>query len=76
VDTYTDRRIALTRLREIETAVDTLQDDEYGDFREWFLAYDWAKWDRQIESDSKAGRLAFLIREAQDAKDQGTLTPL
>jgi hypothetical protein len=30
-----------------------------------------AAWDKEIEADSKAGRLDFLIQEALDAKKQG-----
>ena len=66
----------MTRLREIELAIDSLPEEEYGEFRRWFLERDWAKWDRQIEADSASGKLDFLIMEAQEAKAKGTLKPL
>jgi hypothetical protein len=66
----------MTKLREIELAIDSLPEEEYGEFRRWFLERDWTKWDRQIEADSASGRLDFLITEAQDAKAKATLKPL
>jgi hypothetical protein len=66
----------MTKLREIELAIDSLPEEEYGEFRRWFLERDWAKWDRQIEADSASGKLDFLIMEAQEAKAKGTLKPL
>ncbi len=66
----------MSRLREIEMAIDALPEEEYKELRRWFLERDWAKWDRQIEADSASGKLDFLVREAQDGKDKGTLKPL
>jgi hypothetical protein len=66
----------MRKLREIEIAIDALPDEEYGEFRRWFLERDWAKWDRQIEADSASGKLEFLVREAQEAKGKGTLKRL
>jgi hypothetical protein len=37
---------------------------------------DWQKWDKQIEMDSGAGKLEFLVKEALDAKDSGQLEDL
>jgi len=66
----------MSRLREIEMAIDALPDEEYSELRRWFLERDWAKWDRQIEADSASGSLNFLVKEAREAKGQGTLKPL
>jgi hypothetical protein len=66
----------MRKLREIEIAIDALPEEEYGEFRRWFLERDWAKWDRQIEADSASGKLEFLVREAQEAKGKGTLKRL
>ena len=35
------------------------------------LERDWEKWDREIEEDSKNGKLNFLIKQALDEKRQG-----
>ena len=64
----------MSRLREIEMAIDALPEEEYNALRRWFLERDWAKWDRQIEADSASGKLDFLVGEAQEGK--GNLKPL
>jgi hypothetical protein len=56
----------MTTVEELEMAVDALTQDEYSRFRNWFLDRDWEKWDQEIEEDAKAGRLDFLIREAEE----------
>jgi hypothetical protein len=66
----------MTRLEQLELAIDSLPEGEYDLFRRWFLERDWARWDRQIEADSASGRLDFLLKEAQEAKAQGTLKDL
>jgi hypothetical protein len=63
----------MSTLRELESAVEGLSGRKYDRFRKWFLERDWALWDRQIEADSAAGRLDFLVREARDEKDSGKL---
>jgi hypothetical protein len=57
-----------SRLAELETEVKRLSERDYGEFRRWFLERDWLDWDRQIEADSAAGKLDFLVQEARDAK--------
>lgn len=64
------------RLGEVETAVERLDEKEYGEFRRWFLDRDWEIWDRQLEADCTSGRLDFLVREARDARDSGKLRDL
>lgn len=66
----------MTRVEELEKAVDELSEKEYSIFRQKFLERDWEKWDRQIETDSKSGNLDFLIKEASDAKKSGDLENL
>jgi hypothetical protein len=66
----------MTRLEELEQAVAALPEQEYDQFRCWFLERDWEKWDRQIEADAKAGKLDFLIQEAFKAKRESRLKDL
>jgi hypothetical protein len=66
----------MTKVEELERAVASLTAEEYGEFRRWFLESDWAKWDKEIEEDSRAGKLDFLVREAFEAKKQGQLEAL
>ncbi|MCC6125414.1 MAG: hypothetical protein IT426_10655 [Pirellulales bacterium] len=66
----------MTRVEQLEEAVDSLAAEEYRQFRNWFLERDWAAWDRQIEADSASGKLDFLLNEAEEEKRQGRLRPL
>lgn len=66
----------MTTVEELEMAVDALTKDEYSRFRSWFLDRDWERWDHEIEEDSRAGRLDFLLREAAEAKVQKKLRDL
>jgi hypothetical protein len=66
----------VTRVEELETAVLSLPEDEYRQFRQWLLDRDWESWDRQIEADSKAGKSDFLRNEAAEAKDARRLKNL
>ena len=53
-----------------------LSPEELAAFREWFIQFDAEAWDKQIEADSQAGRLDFLVREAREEKAKGTLKDL
>jgi hypothetical protein len=66
----------MTRLEELERAVASLTEEEYRQFRHWFLERDWERWDRQIEADSRTGKLDFLVRAALEAKKEGRLEEL
>ena len=66
----------MTRLEELELAIESLPENEYSQFRRWFLERDWEKWDREIEADSTSGKLDFLVKEAQDGKAKRTLKNL
>jgi hypothetical protein len=66
----------MTRVEELEMAVDSLTPKEYNRFRRWFLDRDWEKWDQEIEEDAEAGRLDFLVREAAEAKSGRRLKDL
>ena len=53
-----------------------LPESDYREFRLWFTELNWRKWNRQIEADSKEGKLDFLISEAFDEKEKGRLKDL
>ena len=66
-------------MKSIEEAIEFIESLPKEDFyrlRNWILERDWEKWDREIEEDSKSGRLDFLIRQALDEKEQGLLEDL
>jgi hypothetical protein len=54
----------MTELEKLERRIRDLPKDQFVKLREWFVEYDHALWDRQIETDSKAGKLDSLASEA------------
>ena len=66
----------MTKLEELEIAVASLPEEEYRQFRRWFLDRDWEKWDEEIEEHSQGGKLDFLVEEALQAKNRGQLKDL
>ena len=66
-------------MKSIEEAIEfieSLPKEDFYKLRDWILERDWEKWDREIEEDSKSGRLDFLIKQALDEKKQGLLKDL
>lgn len=53
----------MSKVEEIERAIEGLSSEEWAKLREWIEEYKADAWDRQIEEDTKAGRLDFLIDE-------------
>lgn len=64
------------KIEKIEQDVQALSPNELAQFRAWFLEYDWAAWDHQIERDSRAGRLDALAAKALRDHAAGKTTPL
>ena len=54
----------MSELEEIEQRIRNLPPEELTKFREWFVEFDHLLWDRQIEADSKAGKLDKLAAQA------------
>lgn len=54
----------MSSIVEIESAVQKLSREELTSFRDWFLTFDAAAWDKQFEEDVAAGRLEALADEA------------
>jgi len=52
------------KIESIEKEIERLDDGSFTALRTWFIEYDNARWDRQIESDATAGKLDSLIEEA------------
>jgi hypothetical protein len=51
-------------VEKIEQDIQALSPEELAQFRAWFLEYDWAAWDRQLERDVQAGKLDKLADKA------------
>ena len=53
-------------VKALEEAVQALPPSALAEFRNWFVEFDAAAWDRQIEADTAAGRLDALLAEAEE----------
>ena len=65
-----------TNIAKIQEEILALSETDYRQLKQWFNDLEWETWDRQIEADSNAGKLDFLIDEALEAKENGTLKNL
>ena len=54
----------MTTLETIERDIEQLSSEELAKFRRWFLGFDAAAWDAQIEADAAAGKFDALAEEA------------
>jgi hypothetical protein len=64
----------MSTVAEIIAAVKHLTEAEKDDFLEQLRAVEFEDdWDRQMNADAKAGKLDFLVREADEAIRTGTL---
>ena len=66
----------MSKVEKIEQEVQALSPAELAQFRAWFLEYDWAAWDRQLERDVQAGRLDDLADEALRDHAAGKTKPI
>jgi len=66
----------MTKVQEIQAAIESLPREEYIRLRRWFSERDWEQWDSEIEVDSESGKLDFLIQEAHEEKAKGRLKEL
>ena len=54
----------MTQVELLEQQVSALDNQAFAQFREWFIEFEQARWETQIEADSNAGKLDFLINDA------------
>ena len=66
----------MSTLQEIEKAVQDLSPDQLAAFRDWFVEYDQALWDKQLERDVASGRLDSLADEALEDLRNGRCSDL
>jgi hypothetical protein len=53
-------------VKALEAAVQALTPSALAEFRRWFVDFDAAAWDRQLESDAATGKLDALLVEAEE----------
>ena len=66
----------MSKVDELKSEIEKLPKEEFTELVRWLSDKDWDSWDREIEADSEAGKLDFLVREARDAKSKGKLKDL
>ena len=63
----------MSRVEEIEAAIDGLPPEEYRRIVQWFRVREQVRWDEQMDADSSAGKLDFLFDEAESESVKGLL---
>jgi hypothetical protein len=63
----------MSRVEEIEAAIDCLPPEEYRRIVQWFRAREQRRWDGQLDADSSAGKLDFLFDEAETESAESLL---
>ena len=66
----------MSKLQLIQAEIETLTPDDFIYLKNWINELDEQKWDKQIEEDSNAGKLDFLIEEALLEKSKNQLQEL
>jgi hypothetical protein len=61
---------------EIQDAIRSLPDDQFGAFSSWFEQYEEERWDRQIERDQRSEPLRSMMEKARADFLAGKATPL
>ena len=66
----------MSKIDELKVEIERLPSEEFTELFRWLSEKDWERWDKEIEADSQAGRLDFLVRQARAEKATGTLKDL
>jgi len=66
----------MSKIQELKNEIERLPKEEFTELCRWLSDRDWANWDNEIATDSEAGKLDFLVREALDEKAKGKLKDL
>jgi len=66
----------MSKIDELKADIERLPGEEVAELFRWLSEKDWENWDEEMKADSQAGRLDFLMREAEDQKAKGTLKEL
>ena len=66
----------MSTVANLEKQIQQLSPEELAEFRRWYAEFDADLWDRQFESDVKAGKLDALAEKALRAHAAGQSTKL
>ncbi len=65
--------ITMSKIDELKSDIERLPGEEVSELFRWLSKKEWENWDKEIEADSEAGKLDFLVCEAHEGKSKGTL---
>ena len=63
----------MSRVEEIEAAIEGLSPEEYRHIVQWFRLREQRRWDEQMDADSTTGNLDFLFDERESESAKGLL---
>ena len=63
----------MSKVDELKTQIASLPGEDIAEIFRWLSEKDWELWDKEIEADSRAGKLDFLVQEARKEKNGGDL---
>jgi hypothetical protein len=63
----------MSKIDELKADIERLPSEDLAELFRWLSEKEWENWDKEIEADSQAGRLDFLVREAHEEKAKGAL---
>ena len=66
----------MSKVDQLKAEIESLPSEEFAEIFRWLSEKDWERWDKEIEADSNAGAVDFLVREAREEKAKGTLKDL
>ena len=61
----------MSEVEELEARIRNLPNADLAEFRRWFYQFENELWDRQIQSDFRAGKFSALIDAAREEFAQG-----
>jgi hypothetical protein len=66
----------MQNVSELEISVSKLSDEDYAEFRDWFLNFESERWDKRLENDIADNKLANLASEALEEYKKGNFKTL
>ena len=66
----------MPKIDELKADIERLPDEDVAELFRWLSEKEWGKWDEEMNADSQAGKLDFLVREAGEEKTKGNLKEL
>jgi Fe-S cluster biosynthesis and repair protein YggX len=67
---------SLSKIDQPNAEIESLPSEEFTEIFRELSKKDWERWDKEIETDSQAGKLDFQMREAREEKVKRTLQDL